>query len=354
LTTVEAMEIQELNNDQRREAINSRQRYDAWRSAREKLDQFKGSMVWTSESGSQYLVRSAYDPETGLRRQKSLGPHSPETERVKEQFESGRDNAKTRLAEVEELLDRQASINRAIGLGRMPLIAAKIIRALDAGGFLGRGIRIVGTNAIYAYEAAAGVLVEAGLTTTEDIDLLFDARSHMRLTATTPVSERNLLNILRKVDRSFERDKNAFRAVNRQGYLVDLIKPAPTPPWKTEPDTFSGQPDDDLNAAGIEGLEWLLNCPSFESVVIDERGMPLRVVVPDPRAFAIHKLWMSERPDRPAVKRRRDHGQAQVVGHIVAHYLTHLPYDGRELTSIPQHAFEKAAHLFDPRAGNNP
>ncbi len=343
------MEIQELNNDQRREAVNSRQRYDAWRSARAKLDQFKGSMVWTSDKGGQYLVRSAYDPKSGLRRQKSLGPRSPKTEKLKAQFEDGRQSTKGRLAELEELLDRQASINRAVGLGRMPLIAAKIVRALDASGFLGKGIRIVGTNAIYAYEATAGVLVEAGLTSTEDIDLLFDARQQIGLAASMPLSERNLMRILRRIDRSFERDQNTFRAVNRDGYLVDLIKPAAVPPWKDEADNVSGDAGEDLAAAGIEGLDWLQNCPPFEAVAIDERGMPLRLAVPDPRAFAIHKLWVSERPDRSALKRQRDREQAQAVGQIVARHLTHLPYEHRELASIPVAVFKKAEHLFDPQ-----
>ena len=346
------MDIQELNNDQRREAVNSRQRYDAWRNARAKLDQFKGSMVWAPDNGEQYLIRSAYDPKTGLRRQKSLGPRSQETEKLKVQFDSGREAAKQRLAELEETLDRQASINRAIGLGHMPLIAARIVRALDAGGFLGKGIRIVGTNAIYAYEATAGVLVEAGLTSTEDIDLLFDARRQIGLATSMPVSERNLMSVLRRVDRSFERDQNTFRAVNRDGYLVDLIKPAPAPPWKNEADNVSGDAGEDLNATGIEGLDWLQNCPIFEAIVIDERGMPLRLFVPDPRAFAIHKLWLSERSDRPAVKRKRDRGQAEVVGQIVAGYLTHLPYERRDLTSIPQAIFDKAEHLFHAQSAN--
>lgn len=345
------MEIQELNNDQRREAVNSRQRFAAWNSACRKLDQFKGSMVWSPVQGTEYLVRSAYDPKTGLRRQKSLGARNPEREKLKAQFESGRQTARQRLAEAEELLDRQASINRAVGLGRMPLIAARIVRALDARGLLGKGIRIVGTNALYAYEATAGVFVEAGLTSTDDIDLLFDARKKMRLTASTPISERSLMSVLRGVDRSFERDTNAFRAVNRDGYLVDLIKPAPVPPWKAEPDAVAVAPGEDLNAAAIAGLDWLQNCPPFEAVVIDERGMPVRLVTPDPRAFAIHKLWVSERPDRSAIQRQRDRGQARAVGEMVTRYLTHLPYAARELTSIPQAAFEKAAHLFNTQTG---
>jgi hypothetical protein len=54
---------------------------------------------------------------------------------------------------------------------------------------------------------------------------LFDSRGGLTFVATEEVSERSLLQVLRKVDRSFEKSTHTFRAVNRDGYLVDLIKP---------------------------------------------------------------------------------------------------------------------------------
>lgn len=62
-------------------------------------------------------------------------------------------------------------------MGCVPLIGARIMRALDGFGMLGSGIRILGTSAICAYEASSGIRIDPGLATTEDdIDLLFDAR----------------------------------------------------------------------------------------------------------------------------------------------------------------------------------
>ncbi|MDQ0332970.1 hypothetical protein QFZ88_005352 [Mesorhizobium sp. YL-MeA3-2017] len=64
-------------------------------------------------------------------------------------------------------MERQTAVNRALRLGRVPLITARIIRAIDQAGIRGEGIRIAGTNAIYAYEAAAaGVFVDPGITAT--------------------------------------------------------------------------------------------------------------------------------------------------------------------------------------------
>ncbi|WP_018459042.1 GSU2403 family nucleotidyltransferase fold protein [Bradyrhizobium sp. WSM4349] len=67
-------------------------------------------------------------------------------------------------------------------------MGARIMRALDGFGILGFGIRILGTNAIYPYEASSGVRVDPGLATTEDIDLLFDARGGLTFVADDDVS----------------------------------------------------------------------------------------------------------------------------------------------------------------------
>lgn len=338
------MDFQELNSDQRRESVNSRQRFAAWSKSREELTRFKGSMVWSGSGAGEYLVRSAYDPKTGIRRQKSLGSRSPETEKAKAEFDLGRGAAKERYNAASQHLDRQASINRAVGLNRVPLLGAKIAVALDEAGLLGAGIKIVGTNAIYAYEAAAGVHLEAGLTTTEDIDLLFEARQTIRFASDIELSERSLMSILRKVDRSFERGNQTFRAVNREGYLVDFIKPLPRPPWKDEPEVLA---DDDLVAAGMDGLSWLQNSPTFEAIVMDEKGWPLRMVTPDPRVFAVHKFWLSQRDDRDPVKRKRDSAQAKAVAQLVSLYLTHLPYDPDQLRMVPIELLSNARFLFD-------
>ena len=170
--------FQELNGDQRREIVNTGQRYAAYREAETRAAGYRGSMLWADIKDREYLVRSHYD-KSGVRRQTSLGIRSKETEAIKLEYERGRSEAQERLKNLKTVISRQSAINRALGLGRVPLIGAKIIRALDHAGLLGAGIRVLGTNAIYAYEAAAGVHIDPGLTTTEDIDLLFDARQRL-------------------------------------------------------------------------------------------------------------------------------------------------------------------------------
>jgi len=344
--TVEGVIFQELNNDQRREVVNTRQRFAALRDAVRAVAGFKGSMTWKTEGGVEYLVRSAYDPGSGLRRQTSLGRRSPDTERVKAEFEAGRERSQSRFAGAKAFLDRQASINRAVGLGRVPLLGARVMRAIDDAGLMGDGLRVVGTAAIYAYEAAAGVQVDPGITATDDLDLLLDARHHIRLASSIDISERSLLSILRRVDRSFERAARTFSAVNRDGFVVDLIKPMPHPPWKDERDRIAEDDDSDLAAVAIDGLRWLENAPPFEAVAIDERGGPLRLVTPDPRAFVIHKLWLSGLANRPPVQRQRDRAQAQTMAQLVAQHLIHLSPDCDDLTALPRELVVAALPLF--------
>lgn len=336
----------ELNPDQRREAINTQQRYRQWQEAFSKHIACRGSMVWSETKGHQYLMRVGYDKQ-GRRRQTSLGVRSPETERIKSEFEKSRSSAAERVNELAPIIRRQAAVNRALGLGRVPAIGAKIMRALDTNGLLGNGIRVLGTNALYAYEAAAGVHIDGGLTTTEDIDLLLDSRSGVSFVATDEVDEASILRILRRIDRSFERTRQDFRAANRDGYLVDLIKPLRDPPWRSDVGKVGDDPDD-LSAVEINGLAWHESAPAFESVAIDDRGEPLRIVTTDPRVFAAHKLWLSKRPDREPVKRRRDGDQAAVVGRIVADYLPHLPFDPDQLRMLPRELVEEAKTLFEP------
>jgi hypothetical protein len=340
------MQFQGLNNDQRRETVNTRQRYAAYREAMTRADSYRGSMVWSKIKGREYLVRSHYD-KSGIRRQVSLGLRSENTEKTKLQYQRGRTEAQGRLKDLKSVMARQAAINRAIGLGRVPLIGAKIVRALDRTGMLGSGIRVVGTNAIYAYEATAGIWLDPDLTTTEDIDLLLDARGGLTFVAMEDVSQPSLLRVLQKVDRSFERSKQTFRAVNRDGYLVDLIKPVRKPPWKAEYEKVSvGVDADDLLAVEIEGLAWHQSAPSFESIAIDEKGEPLRIVATDPRVWVAHKLWLSKRQDREPVKRQRDEDQARTLARLVVEHMPHLPFAPEQMRMLPKHVFEDAAPLY--------
>ncbi|HMN87875.1 MAG TPA: GSU2403 family nucleotidyltransferase fold protein, partial [Bauldia sp.] len=279
-------------------------------------------------------VRSDYDRTTGLRRQRSIGPRTPATERLHAQFEEERRRARERMVEVERLLDRQAAVNRVVGIGRVPLAGARIIRALDGAGLLGTRIRIVGAHAVHAYEAAAGGTLEPEPGVAGDGHPIAQSGQRIGLAATGPVSEVTLLALLRTTDRSFETGRGGFRAVSRSGFAAILLKPP------------AGAGDAAADGPGAAGLAWLDDPPPFEAVALDERGAPVRIVAPDPRLFVVHRLWLSEQPDRSAAERTRDRAEAESVAAIVSGRFVHLPFDRQALRAVPPALLDLAEPVF--------
>ena len=331
------MELTELSPDQRRRLVDATQVFEAWREAdREFRHSYRGAMRWKTVHGTQYLYR------TFGKIGNSLGPRSAELEKVKADYTGQRTRLRRRLTGLETRLKDMARLNRAFNLGRVPGIAARILRKLDQEGLLGKHLFVVGTNSLYAYEAAAGVLFETGLTATEDVDLLWDVRRHLSL-ALIDTRKEGVLGLLRQVDHSFAARANGFRATNDEGYYVDLIRPlTKTELAKTPPKL--GQADEDLEAAGILGLEWLIHAPKFERVAIGADGLPLWMSCIDPRAFALHKLWLSKQSGREPVKRRRDLEQARAVAHVAKDYLD-LKFTTKDLSALPLELVKEAGSL---------
>ncbi len=80
------MNFPELSLEQRRQLIDVQQRFEAWRVAdRAFRESNKGSMTWKRIGGKEYLYRIV-----NRYVQKSLGPRSPETETLKQDYMSSR------------------------------------------------------------------------------------------------------------------------------------------------------------------------------------------------------------------------------------------------------------------------
>ena len=139
--------------------------------------------------------------------------------------------------------------------------------------------------------------------------------------------------------------------MNRDGFMVDLIQPLPKNRMARTPRSRIGTSPEDLSAVEIEGLTWLVNCPKVSAVTIDTRGYPVGLVVPDPRAFALHKAWLATRDDRDPLKRGRDAGQAHLVAGLVAGRLPHLSFDDPALGAIPRALRDRAAEILPPPGG---
>lgn len=303
-------------------------------------------MAWKTVRGRDYLYRKSADAWH------SLGARSPETEQTYDRFQTGRASIKARVASLDDAIRQMAPVNRAMRLGRVPWVAARLVRKLERKRLLGSAVSVVGTHALFAYERMAGGHFHSSQVATQDIDLLYDARARLGLISPAARDE-GLEGLLRQVDDSFQTvAPGGYRAVNAKGFMVDLISPMPSEPARPIDSRRIGRNPDDMTAAEIEGLQWLQNCPQLSQIVIDERGYPLELHVPDPRAFALHKLWVSERPDRDRAKARRDAAQARAVSALVRTYLPQLSFDDdASLSALPESLRARAADLM---AGSPP
>jgi len=331
----------ELSSEQLRTAVDTQQLFEAWAEAFERARSFRGGMHWKTAAGKQYLFRTRDRRGYG----KSLGPRSPETERTLEHFRRNKTEAKGREAGLRRRLAEQARYCKAARVARVPRLSAALGRELWRAG-LEDAVLIVGTNALYAYEAACGVqILSAGRLETQDLDLLLDSRRSLELIV-SEVRREGLIGILRKIDKSFTiMEKQNFRAVNDSGFMVDLIRPMPKPPWKKQPDKVGNEAD--LKAADIEHLDWYLSAPKLRQIVIGEDGFPAPFTVPDPRVFALHKLWLSKQPGRDPLKKPKDREQAFLVAELVTRYLPQSRFSRPELRMLPREVAQLADELVD-------
>jgi hypothetical protein len=320
------MQLSELTADQRRQLIDAQQAFRAWRTAdREFRHSYRGQMYWRKVRGREYLSRK-YPPNVW----EQIGPRSAETEQVKEEYTAQRSAMRSRLSRLAKRLDDMAPLNKAMGLGRVPSIAARVLRKLDERALLGTHVFVAGTHSLYAYEARSGILFSGELTATTDIDFLWDARQRFTFLM-QDIHQRGVIGLLKQVDETFRRTAT-YRAENADPYLVEMIRPL----RKNEvlrPELQMSRAEGDFEPASIEGLQWLLNAPKFEEVAIAEDGRSLLISCVDPRAFALHKLWLSRRENRQGVKRRRDELQARAVAAVATQYMG-LRFERRELTSL--------------------
>ncbi len=295
------MSYQRLQSESSRVAVNAIQLFEALEQHRAQARQVKGSMHWKHINGREYLYR-AY---TGGKNH-SLGPRSPETEAIQQAFEAQKTDYHAREQSLKEQLQLHAAYVRANRLNRFPLAGARAIRALQRKEI---PFRVIGTNALYAYEARAGVLIEPEHLATADIDVLMDARQGLRII--TDIEEEEAADPMKMSD--FERYLEAG----------------------------------DLKPVGIDSLKWAIASPCFEAVVFDEKGMPLRLSTVDPRAFVLHKWHVSQQPDREPLKRHRDEAQARLVATLLRDELRELSATQAVERAFPHLLRQQASSRLD-------
>ncbi|RIX76307.1 GSU2403 family nucleotidyltransferase fold protein [Acidovorax cavernicola] len=319
------MNFQDIGDDARRQYIDARATFEALEAAELQAASVRGGMYWKTVNGVEYLVR------TSIRNaQKSLGARSPDTEAIHAGFVLRKEEAEGRVKDLGEALARHQRMNRALFVGRVPTIVIDILDMLHRAE-IAEHFTVVGTHALYAYEAAAGVRLQSAAVATRDVDLLWDTRKRFRLATQLRRLDSSMLALLRKVDKTFALIADQrYTAVNSKGFEVDILRRE-----AQEQDPHPAQlsdAEDDFWAVQAHNAQQLVSAPRFSSVVVGTTGHMARMNTVHPLAFVRFKRWLAEQSDRDPLKSGRDSLQADTVEQLVRDYLPQLAPSPRDAT----------------------
>lgn len=315
------MSFPTFTDEQRRTLLNLAQYYGAFRDAsREMSDISPVPLHWKTVNGRDYL----YAIQDSRGNAKSLGPRSPDTEERHAAWHAARDRrdgAKTMLAETGRLY-------RALRLGTISAEAAAILREADLRQMLGSAILVVGTNAMPAYEIEAQCRFGTGLDETMDFDMAWVGNLVLTTGHTDQLGQHPVLGILKAVDSTYTVNSDRpFQARNASAYEVELL---------VAPSRAGSLPQGDrLVPIPLPEQEWLLQGSFVDQVICARDGSPARIVAPDPRWFALHKLWMSDQAKRNPLKRPKDKKQGQRLLDVIASHMPHYPLDAPFAAQLP-------------------
>ena len=309
-------EVRTFSDEQARMLVNLRQRYEVWIQAEQRRANLPYDLRRKTVGGKEYLYRIFDRGGNG----QSLGPFTPEREAEFDDYHVQKLALKNQITNLRAALAESAALYRALRLPQLSSDAGPILRECDRRNLLGSRLLVVGTNAIAAYMIEANGFI-ALPDETEDFDLAWVAQ-------TPDESGREVWNMLKAVDPTFtvnsERD---FQARNAKAYEVELL---------VAPSRTATLGNKDLpKPIPLPEQEWLLNGRPVDQVVGCRDGSPARIVAPDPRWFALHKLWMADQAKRNPQKRPKDRAQGLALLSAIAEKMPHYPLNDAFRAELP-------------------
>ncbi len=309
-----------LNNLAARQYIDARQTFLALREAQSEAEQVRGGMYWHGQSDS--LIRTS-----ARGAEKSLGKRTDQLEKIYSDFIARKERSQERVRALKAQVRSHERMNKALYVGRVDPLVTTLINRLEKAE-VASSFHVVGTHALYAYEAAAGVHLEAGIVATRDIDLLWDVRKRMHFWTQMERLDTTFLTLLQKVDKTFSlRTGQLYTAVNNEGFEVDILRrmaeqddPHPIKLGRrTKGEQALKNPDDSEDFSVVQALRAgiLLDRPSFETVIVDRNGGMAMMRTVAPQVFVSFKKWLSGLRDREPIKRQRDAAQAHAVEELI-------------------------------------
>lgn len=294
-----------LNEEQLAQAENLSVAYQAWIDNEQAWLTHQDRLNWKTINGAEYLYRLRDREGNG----ESLGRRNDKLTQLELEYSAKRNQIRTARKTLKSRLDEVSRICRALRMPGIDTEAARVLIEADRQQLLGNAFIVVGTNALLAYEYHARRRFPRELSATRDFDIAWTGSETLALTEQarkTPLQQ-PIMSMLKAVDRTYTVNaERPFQARNARAFEVELLA-APSV-RSSIPQRESLRPVDNLPEQ-----EWLLKGRRVEEVVIARQGMAARIVAPDPRWYALHKSWLSEKPQRNLRKVKKDQQQGKFL-----------------------------------------
>ena len=305
-----------FSDEQARLLINLEQRYAVWIEAERALAAMPYDLRRKEIGGRAYLYEIADRGGNG----KSMGPWSDAHAATFDAYRTAKTAAKERREGARERLAETTALYRALRLPMLANEAGPILREADRCGLLGAELIVVGTNAMTAYAVEAGGMIRDLPDETADFDMAW--------TGEEAVDEQLVWQMLKAVDPTFTvNTERTFQARNAKAYEFEIL----VAPSRAGNMARTDRP----KPVPLPEQEWLLLGTPVDQVVACRDGSPARIVAPDPRWFALHKLWMSGQAKRNQLKRPKDGKQGMLLLDAIAEAMPHYPLDADFEAQLP-------------------
>ena len=323
-----------FSDEQSRTLINLTQRYQVWMEAEQALHAMPYNLARKEIKSHSYLYEISDRKGNG----RSLGRWSPDQKAKLNKYQEDKAAAKLRRDSSRGVLDETCRLYRALRLPLLSSEAGQILREIDRRCLLGSHLIVVGTNAIPAYSIEAAGFIRDVPDETEDFDM---AWASLELED----GAQPIWDMLKAVDPTYTiNTEKTFQARNAKAYEVEVL---------VAPSRIGGifRTDKPMPVA-LPEQEWLLHGQFVDQVVVCRDGSPARIVAPDPRWFAVQKLWLSGQPKRNALKRPKDRKQAIALLDAIDLTMPQHPLDADFQALLPDELVSLYMKWSDDRPGS--
>ncbi len=312
------MALVPFSDEQARVLVNLEMHYKVWIEAEQALAVLPYDLRRKQIAGRTYLYEIHDRGGNG----KSLGPWSPDQDARFRNYHDNKSALKTRREESLRSLTETARLCRALRVPMLADAAGPLLQEADRRRLLDGHLLVVGTSAMPAYAVEAGGFIRDAPDETQDFDMAWSWADAERQ---DPV----VWPMLKAVDPTFTvNSERTFQARNDKAYEFELLA-APS-----RAGTLSRL--DRPRPVPLPEQEWLVEGRTVDRVVICRNGLPVRIVAPDPRWFALQKLWLARQAKRDALKRPKDLKQGMALLDAVDSAMPQFPLDRDFESSLPE------------------